>query len=100
VDPTTDSAIRQKVEDSIVNDRPGTMRVFTLVDTHTMTVTMFEAARPQIAALLFGMESGMQRAIACSYQWATGICYRENVLRMVLKKMSKVARFRLGVNRG
>jgi hypothetical protein len=103
VDPTTDPTIRQKVEDSIANDRPGTMRVFTLVDTHTMTVTMFEAARPPVAVLLCGMEGGMQRAIACSYQWATGICYRETVLRMettVLEKMSRVARFRLGVNRG
>lgn len=104
VDPyRTDPTVRQKVEDAIIDDRPGTMRIFTLIDTHTMTVTMFEAIRPPVAVLLCGTEGGMQRAITCSYQWSTGACFRETVLRMettVLEKMSRVARFRLGVNRG
>jgi len=102
VDPTTDSAVRQKVEEAITNTRPDGMRLFTLVDTNTMIVTMFEAVRPPVAVLLCGTEGGMQRAIACSYQWTTGTCYRETVLRMettVLEKMSRVSRFRFGVKR-
>jgi hypothetical protein len=102
VDPTTDPVVRQKVEDAITNIRPDAMRLFTLVDTNTMTVTMFEAVRPPVAVLLCGTEGGMQRAIACSYQWTTGTCYRETVLRMettVLEKMSRVSRFRFGMKR-
>jgi len=103
VDPTTDPVVRQKVEEAITNPNPDAMRLFTLVDTNTMTVTMFEAVRPPVAVLLCGTEGGMQRAIACSYEWTTGTCYRETVLRMettVLEKMSRVSRFRFGLKRG
>jgi hypothetical protein len=103
VDPTTDPLVRQKVEHGLVNARPDSMHIFTLVDTNTMTVTMFEAVKPPVAVLLCGAEGGMQRAIACSYEWTTGTCYRETVLRMetpVLEKMSRVERFRFGMNRG
>lgn len=67
-----------------------------------MTVTMFEAVKPPVAVLLCGAEGGMQRAIACSYDWTTGTSYRETVLRMetpVLEKMSRVERFRFGMKR-
>jgi hypothetical protein len=102
VDPTTDSVVRQKVEEAIINTRPDAMRLFTLVDTNTMIVTMFEAVRPPVAVLLCRTEGGMQRAIACSYQWTTGTCYPETVLRMettVLEKMSRVSRFRFGMKK-
>ncbi|KAL5326555.1 hypothetical protein ACEPPN_004241 [Leptodophora sp. 'Broadleaf-Isolate-01'] len=103
IDPTLDPVVRSKVETAINNDRPDAMRVFTLVDTNTMTVTLFEAVKPPVAVLLCGSEGGMQRALACSYEWTTGVCYRETVLRMettVLEKMSRVSRFRFGMSRG
>jgi hypothetical protein len=102
VDPTTDQLTRQKVERAVTNTSSDSMRIFTLVDTNTMTVMMFEAAKPLVAVLLCGAEGGMQRAIACSYDWTTETCYRETVLKMempVLEQMSGVERFRFGMNR-
>ena len=66
------------------------------------TVTLFEAERPPIVALLCGSEGGMQRAVMCSYDWTTQTLYRETVLRMetkVLEKMSRVGRVRFGLQR-
>jgi hypothetical protein len=102
LDPTTDIEVDNKVEDAITNTNPNAMRIFTLIDTNTMTVTLFEALRPPVAVLLLAEEGGMQRAVACSYDWTTGTCYRETVLRMetpVLEKMSRVSRVRVGMNR-
>ena len=102
VNPTTDPAVARKVENAIADTLPDTMRIFTLIDTHTMTVTLFEAVRPPIAVLLCGSEGGMQRAVGCSYDWTNGTCCRETVLRMettVLAKMSRVSRFKFGVKR-
>ncbi|TKA39317.1 hypothetical protein B0A49_13289, partial [Cryomyces minteri] len=76
--------------------------IFTLVDTNTMEVTLFRAVRPPVAFLLCGHEGGMQRAVGVSYDWTTGTCYRETVLRMetpVLEKMDRVSRLRLGLKR-
>jgi hypothetical protein len=73
-----------------------------LVDTHVMTVTLFEAAQPPIAFLLAGSEGGMQRAIGVSLDWTTNTLYRECVLRMdtrVVGAMQGVSRVRLGVGR-
>jgi hypothetical protein len=73
-----------------------------LVDTHVMTVTLFEAARPPIGFLLAGSEGGMQRAIGVSLDWTTNTLYRECVLRMdtrVLGAMPRVSRVRLGLRR-
>jgi len=99
---TTDPDIRKKVEDAVTNTNPNAMRIFTLVDTNTMTVTLFEASRPPVAVLLCAKESDMQRAIACSYDWTSRTCYRETLLRMetpVLEEMSRVSRVRFGMNR-
>lgn len=99
-DPIKDPAIREKIEQAARNELSGGMRIFTLVDTNTMTVTLFEAVRPPSVVLLCAAEGGMQRALACSYQWMTGTCYRETVLRMetpVLEKMSRVSRVKLGI---
>jgi hypothetical protein len=101
VDPTTSSAVRAKVEASKTS-RYGEMKIFTLVDTYTLTVTMFEAVRPPVAVLLCGHEGGMQRAVMCSYDWSTQTLYRESVLRMetpVLERMFRVQRFRFGFSR-
>ncbi|KAJ5900162.1 hypothetical protein N7495_004906 [Penicillium taxi] len=101
-DPINDSIIRTKIEQAARNEGSDRMRIFTLIDTNTMTVTLFEAARPPSVLLLCAAEGGMQRAIACSYQWMTGTCYRETILRMetpVLEKMSRVSRVKLGAFR-
>ena len=75
-------------------------KIFTLVDTSTMTVTLFSAVKPPVAVLICGEEGGMQRALLCSYEWTNNTFYRETVLRMetrVFWKMSPIARVRLGL---
>ncbi|KAL8667863.1 MAG: hypothetical protein Q9202_000328 [Teloschistes flavicans] len=75
-------------------------KVFTLVDTYTMTVTLFTAVKPPVAVLCCGEEGGMQRALLCSYDWTDNTLYRETVLRMETRafwKMNPVARVRLGL---
>jgi hypothetical protein len=47
--------------DQARNSAYGAMKVFTLVDTYTLTVTMF------LAVLLCGHEGGMQRAVMYPY---------------------------------
>ena len=88
----------QKAMSSSEHDK----KIFTLIDTYTGTVTLFEAVRPPVAVLLCGEEGGMQRALLCSEDWTTGTLYRETVLRMetrVWDKMHTMARVRLGMNR-
>ncbi|KIX98564.1 uncharacterized protein Z520_05865 [Fonsecaea multimorphosa CBS 102226] len=78
------------------------LRLFTLVDTNTMTVTTFRAARPPTVALLCGSEGGMQRAVMCSYDWTNQCLWRETVLRMetiALQKMPRIGRVRFGLRR-
>lgn len=101
LDPTTDPGVKdlvQRANGSVY----GQPKVFTLVDTYLMTVTMFEAVNPPVAVVLCGSEGGMQRAVMCSYDWTTQTFYRETVLRMetlVLEKLSRVGRFRFGMKR-
>jgi hypothetical protein len=101
VDPTTDESVLEIVERA--KHAPfGQQKVFTLVDTNTLQVTMFAAVRPPVAVLLCGYEGGMQRAVMCSYESKTQTLYRESVLRMetpVLQKMFRVGRFRFGFRR-
>ncbi|KAH6719650.1 hypothetical protein BKA61DRAFT_640269 [Leptodontidium sp. MPI-SDFR-AT-0119] len=61
---------------------PKGQRLFTLIDTGTMTVTVFAAARPPSVALLCGKEGGMLRAVLCSYERSTNALQKECVLRM------------------
>lgn len=78
------------------------MRIFTIVDTGNMEVTMFQAIRPPVAFLLAGEEGGMQRAVGVSYEWETQTCYRETVMRMpttTKDQMIQVNRVRLGLKR-
>lgn len=100
-DPCDDPDTKKKVS-SACEAGPGDMRVFTLVDTYSMTVTLFEARRPPEALFLCGSEGGMQRALACSFEWTTLTFYKETVLRLetrVLSRMDRVRRVRLGINR-
>lgn len=101
LDPTTDPDTAERVRRAI-HSRMGEEKIFTLVDTYTMTVTMFAAVRPPVAVVLCGQEGGMQRALLCSYEHKTQTLYRETVLRMetpVLEAMSRLGRFRFGFNR-
>ena len=101
VDPTADAAVAALVEAAKTAPQ-GAPRVFTLVDTHTMTVTLFAAVRPPVAFLLLGSEGGMQRAVGCSYDWTSGTLYPEVVLRMETSAkdlMDLVPRVRLGLKR-
>lgn len=77
-------------------------RIFTLVDTYTMTVTRFRATHPPVAVLICGHEGGMQRAVLCSYNWRSQTFHRETVLRMktmVLERMFRVDKFRFSMER-
>lgn len=98
----TDESVRKLVR-AAPSSSYGEPKIFTLVDTNTMTVTIFEAVRPPVVALMCGSEGGMQRAVMCSYDWTSQTLYRETVLRMetrVLEKMSRVGRVRFGLKRG
>ncbi|EFR05216.1 hypothetical protein MGYG_08230 [Nannizzia gypsea CBS 118893] len=77
-------------------------KIFTLVDTLSMTVTLFKAVHPPTVLLIGGSEGGMKRAIACSYDVTTGTFYRETVLRMqsqCTSRMHFLPRIRLGLKR-
>lgn len=99
LDPVvTDAKIKKLVEQATDSKK----KIFTLVDTYTMTVTLFEAVRPPVAVILCGREGGMQRALLCSEDWTSGTVYRETVIRMetrVWDKMNTLARVRLGLKR-
>ncbi|KAI1424996.1 hypothetical protein F5Y12DRAFT_784935 [Xylaria sp. FL1777] len=101
MDPTKDPTVRITVENA-KKAGPGDMRVFTLVDTYNMEVTLFEAVRPPTVLLCCASEGGMQRAIGCSYDWTTQTMYREVVLRLptqTLNRLERVARVRIGAKR-
>ncbi|KAG8353747.1 hypothetical protein FVEN_g8317 [Fusarium venenatum] len=101
IDPCRDPEVRMKVERA-KQARPGEMRIFTLVDTYNMELTLFEAVRPPVTLMFCASEGGMQRAIGCSYEWETQTMYRETVLRMpttALNRMDRVPRFRMGIQR-
>ena len=102
LDPVkTDGRIKKRVQKAEENSHLE-KKVFTLVDTHTMTVTLFEAVRPPVAVVICGAEGGMQRALLCSQDWTSGTLYRETVLRMETKvwdRMDTLSRVRLGLKR-
>ncbi|KAH6666428.1 hypothetical protein B0J14DRAFT_202658 [Halenospora varia] len=101
LDPTTDDEVRAII-DRAVHSKVGEPKVYTIVDTYTLTVTMFTAVRPPVAVILCGREGGMQRAVMCSYDWKSQTLYRETVLRMetpILERMFRVNRFRFGFKR-
>ncbi|KAH7120254.1 hypothetical protein B0J13DRAFT_567684 [Dactylonectria estremocensis] len=80
----------------------GRQKVFTLVDTFNMMVTLFYAERPPISLIVGGSEGGMKRAIACSLDLATGTLYRETILRIPTRsadRMDALDRVRLGLRR-
>jgi hypothetical protein len=101
VDPITSPEVRAMVKRAKTGQFGG-LKVFTLVDTVTLTVTMFTAVRPPVAVMVCGREGGMQRAVMASYDSRTQTVYREAVLRMetrILSHMFRVNRFRFGFKR-
>lgn len=75
-------------------------KIFMLVDTCTLTVTLFSAIKPPVAVVMCGEEGGMQRALLCSYEWTNNTLYRETVLRMETRtywRMNTVGRIRLSL---
>lgn len=61
---------------------PPGHRLFTLIDTGSMTVTIFSAVRPPSVALICGREGGMLRVVLCHYERSTNCLHKETVLRM------------------
>ena len=61
---------------------PEGHRLFTLVDTGSLTVSIFSAERPPTVALLCGREGGMLRAVLCSWQFENNCLFKETVIRM------------------
>lgn len=61
---------------------PATHRIFTLVDTGNMTVSVISAERPPVVALICGREGGMLRVLLCSWRFEKNCLYREGVVRM------------------
>ncbi|KAK5997559.1 hypothetical protein PT974_02922 [Cladobotryum mycophilum] len=86
IDPRKDGEVAYKIE-AAKKALPGQMRIFTLVDTYNMQLTLFEAVNPPVAFMFCAAE---------------GTFYRETVLRLpttALDRMSRVPRFRLGLQR-
>jgi hypothetical protein len=80
----------------------GEDKIFTLIDTVTMTATLLTAAWPPQALIACGTEGGMERVLACSYDWTTGVFYRESVLRIpgkMFAQMHRLPTIRLGLKR-
>ncbi|KAL8710890.1 MAG: hypothetical protein Q9225_007220 [Loekoesia sp. 1 TL-2023] len=98
-----DPSAYEDVKTQIQKAKGGTPRqekIFTLVDTFTMTVTLFAAVKPPVAVLACGEEGGMQRALLCSYDWTSNTLHRETVLRMETRaywRMNPVGRVRLSL---
>ncbi|KAL4871030.1 hypothetical protein BDV12DRAFT_194942 [Aspergillus spectabilis] len=68
--------IRKKLE------FPDIHRLFTIVDTGRLSVSVIAAERPLVVALICGREGGMLRALLCSWQFESNTLYRETMMRM------------------
>lgn len=61
---------------------PATHRLFTIVDTGSLTVSVIATKRPPVVALICGREGGMLRTLLCSWRFENNTLYRECVIRM------------------
>ena len=87
-----DPDIRQGLEPDFVSNPsllpgmeaglPKNQRLFTLVDTGQLTVSIFAASKPPTVALICGSEGGMLRAVLCSWRFSIDCLFREAVIRM------------------
>jgi len=97
-DPTEDPAVATLVQQA-KSAKLGEQRIFTIVDTFTMTVTLIQASRPPVMVLLCASEGGNQRAVMCSYDWKSQTLYKETVIRVgtqVLDRMPRIGRVNFG----
>jgi hypothetical protein len=81
---------------------PNTVQVFTLVDTASMTVTLFTAVRPPVGFILVGSEGGMQRAVGVSLDWPNGTLVKETVIRVetqLIERMDRIPRARVALSK-
>lgn len=102
LDPTSTRWIASLVARAATHSSPKEGKVFTLIDTLTMSVTLFMAIKPPTAVFFGGQEGGMQRALLCSYDWTTATFHKETVLRLeteVLSCMKRCGRIKLGLGR-
>ncbi|MCJ1423101.1 hypothetical protein MMC29_000982 [Sticta canariensis] len=98
-DPTEDPNINARIKEAL-KSRSNQEKIFMLVDTYTLTVTLFSAIKPPVAVVMCGEEGGMQRALLCSWEPTNNTLYRETVLRMETRaywKASPVGRIRLNL---
>lgn len=61
---------------------PPGQRLFTLVDTGSLSISIFSAERPPTVALICGREGGMLRTVLCSWRFKNDCLYKETVIRM------------------
>jgi len=78
----TNSLSNPSVLSEIRDKLPDGHKLFTLVDTGGLTVSIFSAERPPTVALLAGREGGMLRAVLCSWRFGNDCLVREGVVRM------------------
>ena len=64
-------------------------RLFTLIDTGSMTVSVFAAEKPPSVALIAGHEGGMLRVVLCSYERSNATLIKQTVLRMQTPMLDK-----------
>jgi len=67
---------------SIREQLPKGHKLFTLVDTGSLSVCVFSSVRPPTVALLAGREGGMLRAVLCSWRFGNDCLVKEAVVRM------------------
>lgn len=75
-------------------------RLFTLVDTWSMTASTFRARNPPSTVMVCGKQGGLLRTLLCSYEEHSKTFCRETVLRMetkVLHRMFRMDRCRLSL---
>ncbi|KAK2624599.1 hypothetical protein QTJ16_005792 [Diplocarpon rosae] len=78
----TDSLTDTSGLETVLKNIPDSHQLFTLVDTGSLSVSVFSAERPPTVALLCGREGGMLRAVLCSWRFKNDCLYRETVIRM------------------
>jgi hypothetical protein len=57
-------------------------RLFTIVDTGNLTVSIIQSVAPPTVALICGREGGMLRALLCSWDFREDLLHRETVIRL------------------
>lgn len=98
-DPSQYPEINDRIQKALTSSNDEE-KIFMLVDTFRMTVTLFSAIKPPVAVVMCGEEGGMQRALLCSYEWTNNTLYRETVLRMETPtywRMGTIGRIRLSL---